>query len=290
MNPVSPVSGGSASPARRTSIALVVPCYNEELRLDPEQFAAFFPPGLDLRFLFVNDGSMDQTLEKLKKIRENTKSTVEILDLPKNRGKAEAVRLGMITALESPIDLVGFWDADLATDLEEIHDFCRLFQDERVEVVLGSRVKLLGRHIERRAWRHYIGRFFATAISMTLSLPVYDTQCGAKLFRADEHLLDVLSTPFLAGWMFDVEILARYISLFAGKGENAAKHFVELPINRWRDVAGSKVTFLDGLRAMADLLRIRRHYIRPLCRANLWPWPVELSGEERRPDEPRRGR
>ncbi len=184
--------------------------------------------------------------------------------LERNSGKAEAVRHGMLQLLEGSARYVGYWDADLATPLDEIPRFARhLDEHADVEIVFGSRVKLLGRTVERNAWRHYSGRVFATLVSLMLRLPVYDTQCGAKLFRATPDLKALFETPFLSRWVFDVEILARLIATRGGEGTRSAQRVVhEYPLAQWVDVSGSKLRASDFPRAILDLARIYAAYLR----------------------------
>jgi hypothetical protein len=97
-----------------------------------------------------------------------------------------------------------------------------------------------------------------------LRLPIYDTQCGAKLFRATPELMGRLQDPFLSRWVFDVEILARQIAAarVAGLGPEAVEgQIVEFPLRRWDDVAGSKVHATDFLKAFLDVVRIWRRYL-----------------------------
>ena len=248
---------------RRTII--VVPCHNEEKRLDAAKLMAFWDKWRLVRFLFVNDGSTDNTGVVLEALRASTPEAFEVCNLPQNVGKAETVRQGMLRALASRPDYVGFWDADLAAPLEAIPEFCRLL-DERpqIEMVFGSRVRLLGRRIERHAVRHCFGSAFATLVSLLLGLKVYDTQCGAKLFRASEGIRDLFAEPFLTRWIFDVEIIARLIRSRKGTSLPQAEEVIyEMPLEEWRDVRGSKVTAADGLRALFELLRIWRRYLTP---------------------------
>jgi glycosyltransferase involved in cell wall biosynthesis len=246
---------------------VVVPCYNEARRLDARAFTQFRLGGHWVEFLFVNDGSTDDTLEVLGKLRCASPDTIRVHDQQPNQGKAAAVRAGMLEALAAGVDYVGYWDADLATPLAALPDFLHTLEDRPgVDVVLGSRVKMLGRMIQRRAWRHYLGRVFATLVSELLRLPVYDTQCGAKLFRATDTLRRVLAEPFRTAWLFDVEILARLIASSPTGTAGVAERTYELPLDEWRDVAGSKLTRAAYARAATSIFALYRVYGRTLSR------------------------
>lgn len=234
---------------------VVVPCFNEAARLDRGAFLALSEPH---RLLMVDDGSRDDTLRVL---REMEGGRIAVLALPRNVGKAEAVRQGLLRALDEDVDYVGYWDADLATPLEAIPSFVGyLDRHPRVDAVLGSRVQLLGKVIRRQALRHYVGRVFATAAAVTLGLPVYDTQCGAKMLRAGPLARRLFEEPFTGTWTFDVEWLARY--LVACGPERALEAVHELPLEVWTDVAGSKVRPWDLVRSLWELWEIRRRYFR----------------------------
>ena len=243
---------------------IVVPCYNEAARLNVDAFKRFAAQGFPQRFLFVNDGSTDGTRAMLETLRDSDSERFTLHDLPQNGGKAEAVRQGMLRALEGDPEFVGFWDADLATPLAAIPQFCDFLQQKpQLQILVGSRVKLLGRVIERRVLRHYLGRVFATAASMTLRLPIYDTQCGAKLFRATAEIRSLFEEPFRTGWVFDVELLARFLRGRRGnRAEPAEGAIYEWPLDEWRDVAGSKVKLWDFAKAFFELLTIYRTYMR----------------------------
>jgi glycosyltransferase involved in cell wall biosynthesis len=238
---------------------LVVPCFDEEKRLDVEALRRYRLEGHEIEFCFVNDGSRDGTLRVLRGLRAEDPKRFHVVDLKQNSGKAEAVRQGVLAVLELRPDFTGFWDADLATPLSELGGFLDIFAKRpEIAMVFGARVRLLGRSISRRASRHYVGRVGATLISQSLGLAVYDTQCGAKLFRATDDLREVFSQPFLSRWIFDVEIIARFIQR---NGRDAtARAIYELPINEWHDVTGSKVKGRDFVRALRDLWKIHRAY------------------------------
>jgi len=257
-----------ASPTR-CRLTIVVPCYNEAQRLRSEPFFEFLALNPPVRFLFVNDGSSDNTLSRLEAlvrdaIRLGHRGRISILDKKVNGGKAEAIRDGMNAALTSTgsaaCEYVGFWDADLATPLPSILELFEVLESTpHLEMIFGARVRLLGRRIVRNPARHYLGRAFATVASRTLKLPIYDTQCGAKIFKATPDLVQVLAQPFLSRWIFDVEILARYIQR---RGRDFCFHSIyEFPLKAWEDVAGSKVGPFDFFYAAFDIFRIHRRYL-----------------------------
>jgi glycosyltransferase involved in cell wall biosynthesis len=239
-------------------IAMVVPCYNEADRLDTQRIAAFVRRFPAVSILFVNDGSTDRTASVLEELCRDT-PRCSVLALSSNAGKGEAVRLGMLDAFSRGFPKVAYWDADLAIPPEVVLDFARLLSErERFLAVIGSRVQLMGRVITRRPSRHYLGRVFATAASLVTGMPVYDTQCGAKLFRADDAVRQIFATPFLSRWIFDVEILARLARNTGTSGSDVPVY--ECPLEFWRDVPGSKVGWKAYPRAAFELLELWQQY------------------------------
>lgn len=236
-------------------LALVVPCYDEASRLEPDAFLLFAAAHPTVQLVFVDDGSDDGTFEVLERMRSAAPASVTALRHTPRRGKAEAVRAGILAGLDQGATLVGFFDADLSTPLSVVDDFLALLNARpNVEFVLGSRVMLMGRDIRRKAARHYLGRVFATCVSLVLDLPVYDTQCGAKVIRVNADTRRLFASPFHRGWIFDVEMIERYLRLPVAPGEPARRdRLYELVLPAWHDRPGSKLRWHDFARAMLDL-------------------------------------
>ena len=242
---------------------IVVPCYNEAKRLDGDAFHRFVQSTEAVNFIFVDDGSTDDTLGVLRQLVARMPDRARCIALGQNGGKAAAVRQGMSAAIADRPAVAGYWDADLATPLSAIPAMLRqLRSSDEVCAVLAARVRLLGRSIDRRPMRHYVGRVFATLASVTLDMPVYDTQCGAKLFRVSDELLTVFEEPFISRWIFVVEILALIVAARRRRSErlDPGMYIHEHPLESWRDVHGSKVRPLDFAIAGRDLFRIWRRY------------------------------
>jgi dolichyl-phosphate beta-glucosyltransferase len=236
------------------STLIVVPCYNEATRLEPGAFARFLAAESNIRFLFVDDGSTDTTAGVLLEMHRQWPERISLLHLERNQGKAEAVRRGVLDAARFGGTLIGYWDADLATPLTEIPIMAAYFVDPDLRLVVGSRVRMLGRRIQRSPLRHVVGRAFATLASIALRLPVYDTQCGAKLFRASPAIVGLFSRPFRLQWCFDVELLARFASLPAAPSR--CRTCIEHPVSQWADVGASRLTARQALRIFPELMRL----------------------------------
>lgn len=254
------------APSSDMNTTIVIPCYNEASRLNVAAFREFAQHEPEVRFLFVDDGSTDHTAQLLRELADEQPESFEAMSLPRNMGKAEAVRHGFLRAFESDAAYVGFWDADLATPLQDITTFRRLLdQRPELEMVFGARVNLLGRSIQRNLMRHWIGRIFATFAVAVIRTPIYDTQCGAKLFRVSDRTRPLFRDPFISKWIFDVELIARLVRTTRdsnGKLPGLREIIYEHPLFFWHDVAGSKLRYRDFFIVGADLLRIYVRYIK----------------------------
>ena len=236
---------------------VVVPCFNEEDRLDEDAFLALGRNPV-VSLLFVDDGSRDGTPDVLSRLSKAGART-SVLTLECNAGKAEAVRRGVLRALEGGPQAVAYYDADLATPPDQLVRLIGILASRPELVgVLGSRVARLGGAIDRRALRHYLGRAYATLASLALGITVYDTQCGAKVFRVTDALAAAVAHPFRSTWAFDVELLHRLLAGGPDTEPVTADALLEAPLERWHDVGGSKLRLGAALRALADLVVISR--------------------------------
>ena len=98
--------------------------------------------------------------------------------------------------------------------------------------------------------RHVMGRVYATLAKILVGVPVYDSQCGFKIFKRSswEQIQADLKTLRFG---FDMEIIAN-LHLRGGQ-------LLEMPIRQWRDVPGAKVRiFRDSLDMFLCLLQLRK--------------------------------
>ena len=236
------------------SVWLVVPCYNEEQRLRAGEFLGALERYSWLTLCFVNDCSTDGTARILNELAKHERAVC--VTNQKNLGKARSVRVGVLQGLDnSECECFGYWDADLATPLEELDGMVGvLCSSETLMMNMGVRVNMLGREIVRKRSRHYIGRVFATLACGILGVPVYDTQCGAKVFNRKFAEI-VFAKDLITDWCFDIELLIRLQKYFMNKSILHERVY-EYPLNTWKDVEGSKLKIYHFYYVAKDLIRL----------------------------------
>ncbi|WP_142783954.1 glycosyltransferase [Changchengzhania lutea] len=234
-------------------VLIIIPCFNEAQRINRNSFLEFSKHNSNINFLFVDDGSTDNTSIVLKEL-SNKSHLLDYKTLTENCGKGEAIRRGILSnnGNLNTYDFVGYMDADLSVPLEEINYLLNALRARKnIEFILSIRVGRLGAEINRNFYRHYLGRIFATFVSLLLKEPIYDSQCGAKLIHTS-HVKSLFDKPFISTWLFDVELIARWkISV-----KNYDQKILEYPLNNWQEIKGSKLKLSHFLLAPIELIKI----------------------------------
>jgi len=234
-----------------SSVAIIVPCFNEAKRIQPSEFISFSNEHPDVQFYFVNDGSTDDTEERL--LQMGQAAPARIISIKKNSGKAEAIRKGFLNALEDQHAIAGYLDADLSTGLEEFLRLRDVLIGKKLDFVLGSRIKKIDTVIDRSFFRHVIGRIIATIIDRKFKLGVYDTQCGAKIFHTS-IIKEVVSSRFHTKWFFDVEILMRI------RKNHTTCTGAEIPLSKWENKRNSKLSIFSFPAVFKDFFLLLTKY------------------------------
>lgn len=243
---------------QKNGVGVVIPCYNEETRLKTEKFNHFVRNNPGYHLCFVNDGSTDKTLVVLNKFREGKEDYISVFDCPKNGGKAEAVRLGMLhLAKDESLDYIGFLDADLSTDFQAFDDLTKTIASSQYKIVSGSRISRMGADIVKQSSRGIISKTINFIIRKILGMEFQDTQCGAKIMTKSV-IEDVFQEPFLTRWLFDVEIFMRMKRKYGV--EKAKTMICEQPLNRWVHEDGSKLSMKDSVKIIGQLFQIAIRY------------------------------
>jgi len=231
--------------------SIIIPAYNEELRLPPtlERIAAFLST-LDrpAEILVVDDGSKDKTAQVAESFREKI-PLLRVISNGENRGKGYSVRHGM---QEARGRIALFTDADLSAPIEEAG---KLFVAlEQYDVAIGSRAmdrSLITVH--ESPFREFAGIIFNKIVKLILWLPFVDTQCGFKAF-VRERCKILFEQQTIERFGFDPELLylARHHGLRA----------VEIPV-RWGHSPATKVSMLhDSIQMFLDVFTIRWNALR----------------------------
>jgi len=239
-------------------VGVVIPCYNEALRIKKIEFFNYIDRYPSYHLCFVNDGSTDNTLEVLNKLAEDRPDNISVYDCPQNGGKAEAVRQGMLhLAKDKEFNFIGFLDADLSTDLSDFDGLVQTLSNSKFKMVNGSRIARMGADIHKDGARQIISKTINLIIRKILGMPFQDTQCGAKVMTPDLARI-VFQQKFLTRWLFDVEIFMRLKKKFGQK--EAVAMLCEQPLKRWVHEDGSKLSMKDSIKILGQLMQIAVSY------------------------------
>ena len=238
-------------------IVIIVPCFNEAARLDPDAFLYFLNSVSHARICFVDDGSNDFTRCILDDVASRGGRRIHVISHATNRGKANAVRSGMMFGYKTDATIIGFLDADLATPLSQVLQITKAFANPAIRVAIGVRGSAPG--VQRAPHRRLIQHLFAAVSSLWLNHKFEDTQCGAKFFRRDDNLQKVFATPFLSRWLFDLEVLHRYQTMIDVE-QPFVDWLAQVPLERWCERPGSHVVGMSYLQAFGELIRLMRHH------------------------------
>ncbi len=237
----------------RFPLSVVVPCYNEENRLEPtltkalDFMMAHYPQPLEV--VFANDGSTDGTRKLLEAVPARfPRISFEIVDLPKNQGKGWAVKAGVLRAGGDKILVM---DADFSIDLQVTPAFLEALENH--DVVIGTKKHHMTQTLEsQNPLRKMLGKGFTRLTDVFLGLKYTDITCGFKGFRA-EAAKTLFGLQRMKRWSYDSEILF----LADRKGYRVS----EIPVI-WFHVVGSKVSpFRDVFSSFRELLSIRANQI-----------------------------
>jgi glycosyltransferase involved in cell wall biosynthesis len=229
----------------------VIPFYNEAERLGDCSYLEKLELIKGIDFIYVNDGSIDDTFNILTK----KFPTKKIISYKENKGKGGAVREGLLYAISKGYNVVGFLDSDGAFSQSDVSEISlsaeRLFnEDPNLGIIIGSRASTSINKIKRSIPRLIISKTIKKVIKWStreLTNQSYDTQSGFKLMRASQQLKDFLERGFQTKWFFDVEIMI---------GMGYFGYTKEISLSTWRDVRKSHLGLGSIISVFSELLII----------------------------------
>ena len=228
-------------------LSIIIPSYNEELRLPPslELIASYIESSVrTTEVIVVDDGSKDKTAEVAESFRARIPS-LRVVSNGANRGKGYSVRHGM---QEARGEIVLFTDADLSAPIEEAEKLLSALADN-IDVAIGSRAldrSLISVH--ESGFREFAGIVFNKIVRVVLWLPFVDTQCGFKAFRRERCKI-IFDRQRIERFGFDPELL--YLARRHGLKS------AEIPV-RWAHSPATKVNMLrDSVQMFLDVFTIR---------------------------------
>jgi glycosyltransferase involved in cell wall biosynthesis len=201
--------------------------------------------GLDRQIVVVDDGSTDGTSEVVERWRDTRGDGSLVLVRQGNRGKGAAIRAA-IPHIDGEIAVIQ--DADMEYDPIDVPALIEPIERGKADVVFGSRL-LGGRPQRAYLFWHLLGnRCLSLLTNVLFNTTISDMETGYKAFRADVlRSLDLTHDGFGVEPEITAKVCRRNLRVY------------ELPVSYYGRTyeEGKKITWRDGLRAIAVLLEVR---------------------------------
>jgi glycosyltransferase involved in cell wall biosynthesis len=160
-------------------ISIVVPVYNEEESLTAfhgELIKEVSKLNSEYEIIYVDDGSIDNSLEIVKKLGEKNKK-IRVFSFRRNQGKAEALTLGFQKAMG---DVIVTLDADLQDKPSEVKKLLEKQKNNNVDVISGWR-----KERKDKSRMIFISKIYNYLTGMLFGIRLHDYNCGLKVYTRD---------------------------------------------------------------------------------------------------------
>lgn len=231
--------------------SVVIPYFNELLRFPLQSFIEEAKHSLQTTFILVDDGSKDGLTTLIRKsIQEHKISNIIIIEHLVNLGKASALKTGLKHSLVINSTEVGFLDADFSVSLHELYRLFDVLEFTSSDVVIGNRQPTNANIVQATYHRLVIGKLFSTFVRWYFKINLMDTQCGAKVFKVNDTLIQVLDQPVIDRWLYDLQMLIPIIK--------SGSTVTEVSLQKWINAPKSKFSLWSGLISLTSIHKIKK--------------------------------
>jgi dolichyl-phosphate beta-glucosyltransferase len=233
-----------------TRISIIIPAYNEEKRIHEclQRVLSYCRnKNWDFEIVVVVDGSFDNTADIVNSFHLIDRR-VSLVSLPARLGKGGSIAVAALQSITK--ENMAYLDADLASDPSQLEQMVPHINDH--DIIIGSRI-LRGNlpRIKRPFHRALLSLLFSKTFRVLFRIPIYDPQCGIKLFKSS-ILPALLKNTTISGFAFDIDMIVTAYSL--------SMRVKEVPVE-WIHGKSSTVNVLSEIRSMGiDLLSIWYNY------------------------------
>ena len=227
-------------------LSIIIPCFNENKYIEEIITAVHRQNFSNKQLIVVDDCSDDGTKEKLKKL-ENEGKIDNLIFHDKNLGKGAAVRTGLKVVSG---DIIIIQDADLEYDPRDYERLIRPIQENKADVVYGSR--FLGGGLEGHRvlyfW-HRVANGILTLFSNILTdMNLTDMETGYKAFKKNS-LNNIIIQENRFG--FEPEITIKFAK------KKLIFFEVAISYNARTYAEGKKIGIKDAFRALYCLIKYK---------------------------------